>query len=59
MKEKIECVFVGCKQKAIGRCNFCNIPICEVHSKKVGDKYICLTCYKYAKLRSRTTSHVF
>lgn len=44
-----ECVFAGCKRKAIAKCNNCGIPICSLHGRKVNNFYICVNCLKYLK----------
>jgi hypothetical protein len=54
MEAKKKCVLIGCNNVAVGNCNNCGIPVCEKHSKKIGQFYICINCYEYTKkLRPR------
>ena|GEM_PF-2201877 len=48
-KVEKQCVFSGCGRKAVGICNNCRIPICQIHSKRLNNFFICENCYKYLK----------
>ena len=44
------CVLMDCNRKAIGVCNNCGLPTCEVHSKRMGKNvYLCINCFTYLK----------
>ena len=43
------CVLLGCKNKAVGACNNCRIPICSVHGKRFNQFYLCINCFDYTK----------
>lgn len=43
------CVLMNCNRKAVGVCNNCRIPVCEIHSKKTNSAYICVNCLSFLK----------
>ena len=43
------CVLMDCNRKAVGTCNNCGLPVCEVHSKRMGNVYLCINCFTYLK----------
>ena len=48
LKNKV-CVLVGCKNKAVGFCNNCRIPVCNVHGKSMNQFYLCVNCHERTK----------
>ncbi|MEM7826494.1 MAG: hypothetical protein QW451_02595 [Candidatus Aenigmatarchaeota archaeon] len=47
--KKKKCVLIDCDRTAVGVCNNCGLPICDKHSRKIGQFYICVNCYEYTK----------
>jgi hypothetical protein len=44
-----DCVLTGCNRKAVAFCNNCRIPICDMHSKRVNQAYVCVNCLGFLK----------
>lgn len=47
--KKKKCVLIDCDKVAVGVCNNCGLPVCDKHSRKIGQFYICVNCYEYTK----------
>jgi len=46
---KKRCVLLDCSNEAVGVCNNCRIPVCNKHSRRLGQFFLCINCYGYTK----------
>lgn len=50
-KYEVKCGITGCTNKVIGECDYCGIPLCDIHSRKLesskGNEIYCPTCFTY------------
>lgn len=53
----VKCGLSGCKNEAIGRCYYCDLPLCDEHSGKLvsdkGEELYCSACFLYLQESGR------
>jgi carbon-monoxide dehydrogenase iron sulfur subunit len=53
----ILCGMTGCKKTVAGKCEYCRVPLCEEHVKKVkdqGEEWYCRECFLFLSVSGRT-----